>query len=181
MSISTLFLHNQMTDSLLFLTGLWLLFSQSRQSHGGIQGWSFNIKGLFLALIMTYNSLSCFFSWMLATSLMNQVSISSSNASLRCDLIGYSLSCGTFPVPGHAIMRKWLLLSDVDDSSSGARGYLKASIIVLGTGDEPPVSMQSTSASSSLLLQYYRTPWQYSLPYNPARRRGEMWLRSKTT
>lgn len=55
-------------------------------------------------------------------------------------------------------MRKWLLLSDVDDSSSGARGYLKASIIVLGTGDEPPVSMQSTSASSSLLLQYYRTP-----------------------
>lgn len=37
-------------------------------------------------------------------------------------------------------MRKWLLLSDADDSTSGARGYLKVSIIVLGTGDEPPVS-----------------------------------------
>lgn len=45
------------------------------------------------------------------------------------------------PCPGHAIMRKWLLLSDPDDSSSGARGYLKVSIIVLGTGDEQPVSM----------------------------------------
>uniref|UniRef100_A0A4W6E422 Myoferlin n=1 Tax=Lates calcarifer TaxID=8187 RepID=A0A4W6E422_LATCA len=40
--------------------------------------------------------------------------------------------------PGHAIMRKWLLLSDPDDSSSGARGYLKVSIFVMGTGDEPP-------------------------------------------
>lgn len=39
-------------------------------------------------------------------------------------------------------MRKWLLLSDPDDSSSGAKGYLKVSIIVLGTGDEPPVSRQ---------------------------------------
>lgn len=45
------------------------------------------------------------------------------------------------PCAGHAIMRKWLLLSDPDDSSSGARGYLKVSIIVLGAGDEPPVSM----------------------------------------
>lgn len=50
-------------------------------------------------------------------------------------------------------MRKWLLLSDADDASSGARGYLKVSIIVLGTGDEPPVSLQSvnTFASSSVL------------------------------
>lgn len=40
-------------------------------------------------------------------------------------------------------MRKWLLLSDPDDSSSGARGYLKVSIIVVGTGDEPPVSVPS--------------------------------------
>lgn len=38
-------------------------------------------------------------------------------------------------------MRKWLLLSDPDDSNSGARGYLKVSIIVMGTGDEPPVSV----------------------------------------
>lgn len=47
------------------------------------------------------------------------------------------------PCPGHAIMRKWLLLSDPDDSSSAARGYLKVSIVVLGTGDDPPVSVPS--------------------------------------
>uniref|UniRef100_A0A671LWU1 Myoferlin-like n=1 Tax=Sinocyclocheilus anshuiensis TaxID=1608454 RepID=A0A671LWU1_9TELE len=41
--------------------------------------------------------------------------------------------------PGHAIMRKWLLLSDPDDSISGARGYLNVSMFIVGTGDEPPV------------------------------------------
>uniref|UniRef100_A0A673VMF8 Myoferlin n=1 Tax=Salmo trutta TaxID=8032 RepID=A0A673VMF8_SALTR len=40
--------------------------------------------------------------------------------------------------PAHAIMRKWLLLSDPDDSSSGAKGYLKVSLVIVGTGDEPP-------------------------------------------
>lgn len=37
-------------------------------------------------------------------------------------------------------MRKWLLLNDPEDTSSGAKGYLKVSMFVLGTGDEPPVS-----------------------------------------
>uniref|UniRef100_A0AAR2K7M5 C2 domain-containing protein n=1 Tax=Pygocentrus nattereri TaxID=42514 RepID=A0AAR2K7M5_PYGNA len=46
----------------------------------------------------------------------------------------YSVMC-----EAHAIMRKWLLLSDPDDSSSGARGYLKVSMIIMGTGDDPPV------------------------------------------
>lgn len=41
---------------------------------------------------------------------------------------------------GHAYLRKWLLLSDPDDFSAGARGYLKASLCVLGPGDEAPVS-----------------------------------------
>lgn len=41
---------------------------------------------------------------------------------------------------GHAYLRKWLLLSDPDDFSAGARGYLKASLCVLGPGDESPVS-----------------------------------------
>ncbi|NXV94541.1 MYOF protein, partial [Calonectris borealis] len=40
---------------------------------------------------------------------------------------------------GHAIMRKWLLLSDPEDTNSGAKGYMKVSMFVLGTGDEPPV------------------------------------------
>ncbi|XP_050970045.1 dysferlin isoform X9 [Labeo rohita] len=39
----------------------------------------------------------------------------------------------------HAILRKWLLLADPDDLSSGARGYLKVSMCVLAAGDEPPM------------------------------------------
>uniref|UniRef100_A0A3Q3ET99 Myoferlin like n=1 Tax=Kryptolebias marmoratus TaxID=37003 RepID=A0A3Q3ET99_KRYMA len=39
---------------------------------------------------------------------------------------------------GHAITRKWLLLSDPEDSCSWTRGYLKVSIIIVGTGDDPP-------------------------------------------
>uniref|UniRef100_A0A8C9SUQ4 Myoferlin n=1 Tax=Scleropages formosus TaxID=113540 RepID=A0A8C9SUQ4_SCLFO len=41
--------------------------------------------------------------------------------------------------PAHAIMRKWLLLNDPDDASMGAKGYLKVSLFIVGTGDEPPV------------------------------------------
>uniref|UniRef100_W5KXZ3 Myoferlin n=1 Tax=Astyanax mexicanus TaxID=7994 RepID=W5KXZ3_ASTMX len=57
----------------------------------------------------------------------------------------------------HSIMRRWLLLSDTDDSSSGARGYLKASMIILGTGDDPPVEKREESEEqddieSNLLL-----------------------------
>lgn len=37
-------------------------------------------------------------------------------------------------------MRKWLLLNDPEDASSGAKGYMKVSMFILGTGDEPPVS-----------------------------------------
>uniref|UniRef100_A0A6Q2XG87 C2 domain-containing protein n=1 Tax=Esox lucius TaxID=8010 RepID=A0A6Q2XG87_ESOLU len=36
----------------------------------------------------------------------------------------------------HAIMRKWVLLSDPDDSQV-AKGYLKVTVIIAGTGDEP--------------------------------------------
>ncbi|XP_048091688.1 dysferlin [Alosa alosa] len=39
----------------------------------------------------------------------------------------------------HAFLRKWLLLSDPDDLSAGARGYLKVSLFVLAAGDEPPM------------------------------------------
>lgn len=43
------------------------------------------------------------------------------------------------PFTAHCVMRKWLLLNDPDDSSSGAKGYLKVSLFVVGTGDDPPV------------------------------------------
>ncbi|NXX11843.1 DYSF protein, partial [Podargus strigoides] len=41
--------------------------------------------------------------------------------------------------PEHAFLRKWLLLSDPEDFSAGAKGYLKVSLFVLGPGDEAPV------------------------------------------
>ncbi|NXG25421.1 DYSF protein, partial [Grallaria varia] len=41
--------------------------------------------------------------------------------------------------PKHAFLRKWLLLSDPEDFSAGAKGYLKVSVCVLGPGDEAPV------------------------------------------
>ncbi|XP_070771991.1 myoferlin isoform X2 [Enoplosus armatus] len=68
--------------------------------------------------------------------------------SLRSDsLMGeFKLDVGyIYDEPGHAIIRKWLLLSDPDDSSSGARGYLKVSIFIMGTGDEPPTERRETS------------------------------------
>ncbi|XP_069548793.1 myoferlin [Brachyistius frenatus] len=61
--------------------------------------------------------------------------------SLRADsLMGeFKLDVGyIYDEPGHAMLRKWLLLSEPDDSSSGARGYLKVSIIIVGAGDEQP-------------------------------------------
>ncbi len=42
----------------------------------------------------------------------------------------------------HSLISKWLLLSDSDDSSSGAKGYLKVTINVLGPGDEVPVNIK---------------------------------------
>uniref|UniRef100_A0A8C0R067 Dysferlin n=1 Tax=Canis lupus dingo TaxID=286419 RepID=A0A8C0R067_CANLU len=46
---------------------------------------------------------------------------------------------------GHAYLRKWLLLSNPDDFSVGARGYLKASLYVLGPGDEAPLERKDPS------------------------------------
>ncbi|XP_041442887.1 dysferlin isoform X3 [Xenopus laevis] len=45
----------------------------------------------------------------------------------------------------HAFLRKWLLLSDPDDFSAGAKGYLKVSLYVLGPGDESPAEKKETS------------------------------------
>uniref|UniRef100_A0A673HRT0 Myoferlin-like n=1 Tax=Sinocyclocheilus rhinocerous TaxID=307959 RepID=A0A673HRT0_9TELE len=64
--------------------------------------------------------------------------------------------CGV-SLTGHAITRKWLLLSDPDDSISGARGYLNVSMFIVGTGDEPPVEKRETNEEqddieSNLLL-----------------------------
>ncbi|XP_033920481.1 dysferlin [Melopsittacus undulatus] len=47
--------------------------------------------------------------------------------------------------PKHAFLRKWLLLSDPEDFSAGAKGYLKVSIFVLGPGDEAPLEKKEVS------------------------------------
>uniref|UniRef100_A0A8C0QUW0 Myoferlin n=1 Tax=Canis lupus dingo TaxID=286419 RepID=A0A8C0QUW0_CANLU len=62
-----------------------------------------------------------------------------------------------FFLPGHAVMRKWLLLNDPEDASSGAKGYMKVSMFILGTGDEPPAEKRdrdndSDDVESNLLL-----------------------------
>ncbi|XP_012515186.1 PREDICTED: myoferlin isoform X1 [Propithecus coquereli] len=80
--------------------------------------------------------------------------------SLRADcLMGeFKIDVGfVYDEPGHAVMRKWLLLNDPEDSGSGAKGYMKVSMFVLGTGDEPPSDKQDRDGDcddveSNLLL-----------------------------
>uniref|UniRef100_A0A8C0JRZ0 Myoferlin n=1 Tax=Canis lupus dingo TaxID=286419 RepID=A0A8C0JRZ0_CANLU len=74
--------------------------------------------------------------------------------SLRADCL-----MGEFKVGynSHAVMRKWLLLNDPEDASSGAKGYMKVSMFILGTGDEPPAEKRdrdndSDDVESNLLL-----------------------------
>uniref|UniRef100_A0A8C8RVZ6 Myoferlin n=1 Tax=Pelusios castaneus TaxID=367368 RepID=A0A8C8RVZ6_9SAUR len=66
--------------------------------------------------------------------------------SLRADSL-----MGEFKVR-HAVMRKWLLLSDPEDTNSGAKGYLKVSMFILGAGDEPPRDNEKDDVESNLLL-----------------------------
>ncbi|XP_065778999.1 myoferlin [Muntiacus reevesi] len=71
--------------------------------------------------------------------------------SLRADsLMGeFKIDVGfVYDEPGHAVMRKWLLLNDPEDTSSGAKGYMKVSMFVLGTGDEPPPEKQDRDNDS---------------------------------
>ncbi|CAH8578664.1 unnamed protein product [Schistosoma haematobium] len=39
----------------------------------------------------------------------------------------------------HAMLNKWLLLCNPEDPMSGAKGYLKISVVILGPGDEAPI------------------------------------------
>uniref|UniRef100_A0A6I8NEY4 Myoferlin n=1 Tax=Ornithorhynchus anatinus TaxID=9258 RepID=A0A6I8NEY4_ORNAN len=80
--------------------------------------------------------------------------------SLRADcLMGeFKIDIGyIYDEPGHAVMRKWLLLNDPEDTSSGAKGYMKVSMFILGAGDEPPSEKRdrhddSDDVESNLLL-----------------------------
>lgn len=82
------------------------------------------------------------------------------SSSFRADcLMGeFKLDIGyIYDEAAHCIIKKWILLNDPDDSSSGAKGYLKVSMFVVGTGDEPPVERKEQDSDnddveSNLLL-----------------------------
>ncbi|XP_026579042.1 dysferlin-like, partial [Pseudonaja textilis] len=68
--------------------------------------------------------------------------------SLRTDsVIGeFRVDVGTiYAEPRHCFLRKWLLMSDPEDFSVGARGYLKVSLYVLGPGDEAPMERKEAT------------------------------------
>jgi len=61
---------------------------------------------------------------------------------LRANAMVGSFQCDVgffYDEPSHAVIRKWILLSDPEDKMAGAKGYLKVTVIVLGPGDEAPV------------------------------------------
>uniref|UniRef100_H2LE95 Dysferlin, limb girdle muscular dystrophy 2B (autosomal recessive) n=1 Tax=Oryzias latipes TaxID=8090 RepID=H2LE95_ORYLA len=65
--------------------------------------------------------------------------------------ITVSSTLGSKDIPGHCFLRKWLLLSDPDDLSSGVKGYLKVSLFVLAAGDEPPCVEEKEDIEGNLL------------------------------
>uniref|UniRef100_UPI00358F149C dysferlin isoform X2 n=1 Tax=Myxine glutinosa TaxID=7769 RepID=UPI00358F149C len=77
-----------------------------------------------------------------ATLFDEQIGFSVLNArSLRsdCEIGTFKLDIGVvYNEPKHAFIRKWVLLTDPDSMTSGPKGYLKVSLIVLGSGDEAP-------------------------------------------
>ena len=54
---------------------------------------------------------------------------------MQCDL------AVVYDKPHHALLNTWLLLGDPEDNLAGAKGYLKVSVVILGPGDEAPVSI----------------------------------------
>ncbi|XP_066519637.1 myoferlin [Hoplias malabaricus] len=82
------------------------------------------------------------------------------SSSLRADCLMGMFKVDTgyiYDEPAHCVLRKWLLLNDPDDSSSGAKGYLKVSMFIVGTGDDPPVEKRdqdtdNDDVESNLLL-----------------------------
>ncbi|XP_053112318.1 dysferlin isoform X7 [Hemicordylus capensis] len=58
----------------------------------------------------------------------------------------FRVDIGTiYAEPRHCFLRKWLLLSDPEDFSAGAKGYLKVSLYVLGPGDEAPMEKKEAA------------------------------------
>ena len=69
--------------------------------------------------------------------------------------------------PSHAFLNKWLLLSDPDDMMAGAKGYLKICAVVLGPGDEAPVSVEQKMGNYGRSNRILQTESKlYNLFYN---------------
>ena len=66
--------------------------------------------------------------------MMGPAPVTPNTCGLQCD-VGL-----VYDEDRHALLNKWLLLSDPDDTMAGAKGYLKVSAVILGPGDEAPVS-----------------------------------------
>lgn len=65
---------------------------------------------------------------------------------LRANAMVGSFQCDVgffYDEPSHAVIRKWILLSDPEDKMAGAKGYLKVTVMVLGPGDEAPTATAS--------------------------------------
>uniref|UniRef100_A0A8D0G231 Dysferlin n=1 Tax=Strix occidentalis caurina TaxID=311401 RepID=A0A8D0G231_STROC len=76
------------------------------------------------------------------------ITVSFSKSSLRpslCVFEDQQMGLSLFSPLEHAFLRKWLLLSDPEDFSAGAKGYLKVSLFVLGPGDEAPLEKKEVS------------------------------------
>lgn len=54
-----------------------------------------------------------------------------------------------------AIVHKWLLLSDPDDATSNAKGYVKVCVAIIGPGDEPPVSIETSTSVQAVCNDKY--------------------------
>ncbi|XP_059157039.1 myoferlin-like isoform X3 [Physella acuta] len=60
---------------------------------------------------------------------------------LRSDALVGSFKCDVgliYDEPSHSLVNKWVLLSDPEDATAGAKGYLKISACVMGPGDVSP-------------------------------------------
>jgi dysferlin len=76
-----------------------------------------------------------------------EIKVMSTGKKLRdCALGFFSLEIGAiYYEPKHTFHHKWLLLTDADDPSLGAKGFLKATLSVLGPDDDPVTSNYEVS------------------------------------
>ena len=60
--------------------------------------------------------------------------------------------------PSHAIVNKWLLLSDAENAAAGGKGYLKVCVCVLGPGDEAPSFKHGLAEAEDIEANLIKSP-----------------------